>query len=171
MDFDKFKVDFGLMSEPWSDLDQTLIEMAVTRKGSFKEKFGLIDQKVLEWMGDVVLQIIVTSVIVDKLVSFENSKYFESLTKIRSQFVKNTTLYYQMQNKNLSHYLITKSDHVPIVKDIADILESILGALYYHLFYVKRDSTALLHISKWYRDFFSIDESIASVLQIINFHT
>lgn len=163
IDIAKLKLDFGLDSEPWLDMDDNLLQIAVTKRGVNKDiggTYGFVDYEVLEWLGDTVLNLIVSGAVFERIVLQKDKNNFDQLTQYRDQFVRNTTLYSQMYHKNLCQYLISKPKYKPKVKDIADVLESILGALYYHLSYIKHDTAAISKINAWYRQQFSLDKNI-----------
>ena len=153
----KIRADLNLNTDEWIDLDDDLIELSfIPRQANnnkymslinrINSKYGQKDHELLEFLGDTVLEMIITSILYDEYIINNNGKYTnvnESLlTNYRIQLVKNTTLYCHMKRKNLCSYVKTNQRSIKI-KQCADSLEAIVGVLYYHLHYIKKDPTAL----------------------------
>ncbi|MBQ8384928.1 MAG: hypothetical protein IJX45_06845 [Spirochaetaceae bacterium] len=116
-----------------------LLDQAFTRKSYATENPGTLDNEVLEFYGDRVLDLYVTRMMYQEFSSLTNrgmeSKMSEGeLSKIRSSFVNKETLARCIQSFEFQQYLyLGKSDIInevqknPSVQE--DLFEAILGAV------------------------------------------
>jgi len=92
---------------------------------NFKEKYGSNDYDRLEFLGDSVLYLITAEIL------FNNFDVVSSgdLTITRAKIVRNVSLACLMAQTSICDLVIGNPDD----KTCADIFESIVGAIYYHL--------------------------------------
>ncbi len=126
---------------PWLELPDDLLEMAfrpsniiITKKlsASLKNKYGMTNLESLEFIGDAVLELAATQIIIQKSLGSPGH-----MTEKRQQLVRNTTLFCLMTRLNLCDLTERRTKKYKI-KDCADILEAVIGVLYYYLFYIKK---------------------------------
>ena len=163
---DLVRQKFGLNVEPWSDLPDDLLIIALTKRGFptiSAEQYGFNDYETLEWLGDRVLELIATVAVFDKLVIPRDPRRFYILSKFRQHVVRNTTLFCHMADQGLCSFLQADGSYQSNIKDCADILESVIGALFYYLYYLQDDPTAFDQVSSWYRRQFPINEYLDSL--------
>lgn len=157
---ERIREAFGLNVEPWLDMDDDLIKLALSKNilnHQTNRKYGLINSEQLEWLGDSILGYMITVKLFDKIIIERKKKLYSYLSSFRNTLVRNSNLYCQMKQKNLCDFMHVK--YRPIVKDCADVLESLIGALYYYLTYVKQEP-AVVPIYNWYNKEFDIDNKI-----------
>jgi len=140
----------------WLDLPDDLIEIAfrpsnviITKKlaKSLDEKYSLTNLEVLEFLGDAVLELAVTQIIFDEAQGSPGS-----MSQLREKFVRNTSLFCLMHRLNLCG-LTARTNKPYTIKDCADILEAIIGALYYYLVYIKQDDTYMSILQDYIEDY------------------
>ena len=163
----RVEIDYIQSSIGYNFANLQLLNQAFVRKSYAAEHPEEIDNEILEFYGDRVLDMYITkslykefSSITDKgMVSMINEG---ELSKLRSSFVNKTTLSYCIQSFGFQHYLyLGKSDITNKVQDIPsvqeDLFEAILGA-------VAVDCN-------W--DFCKLDQVCKTMLQmkVINSHT
>lgn len=165
---DTIRQKLNLLTEPWLDLDDALLEIALTKTGTpvraSKQKYGFTDYEMLEWLGDVVLELMASLIIVDHVVVPRKYALYTKVGRYRQELVRNTNLFCEMNARNLCDLLRHREEYNPTIKDCADIHESLIGALYYHLHYIKADPMALPYVLHWYRLTFSPDSYLETLL-------
>lgn len=117
----------------------------------YKLTYGTFDYDRLEFLGDRVLDLVISERL---FVNYEvNSS--NALSKIKSFIVRNQTLSCLGKNLGLCN---AKTQE----KTCADIIEALIGALFYHLRITNIDN-AYDYISTWIFDYFKIE----NILQIL----
>lgn len=157
-----------LNREPWLELDDDLLRLAFTRTGKVAEtldKYGLKDAEELEWLGDSIVELIVTLDLFEKIVINRKKDAYTQLSNYRSTLVRNTNLYCYMKDRDLCQHLILCTDRELKVKDCADAFESIIGVLYFHLVYIKNDPAPFLKIHQWYNRHFNLADQINQLIK------
>lgn len=106
--------------------DARLLEQAVTHRSAAKEHYER-----LEFLGDSVLGMVISRELYDRFPEATEGE----LTRLRSQIVKGETLATLSKNLGLGEYIIfgpgeIKSGSHRRASILADILESIIGAIY-----------------------------------------
>jgi hypothetical protein len=144
----KIRTALKLDTDPWQDLPDDLIEIAfrpanviITKhlKKSLHEKYRMSNLEMLEFLGDAVLELATTQMLFDKY-SGKEFLGVKMMSNQRSKLVRNTALFCLMQRLNLCG-LTARTNRPYKIKDCADILEAIIGAMYYYLYYIKVDPT------------------------------
>lgn len=135
------------------DIPDSLLTLSLTKNKSPEIPFKIRDeQKIkygsdtyqrLEFLGDAVLELIVSDILFD---NFNVSSPGE-LTILKSKLVRNTSLMCFIDNKDMCKLTISAEVNQS-GKACADLFESIIGALYY---YLKRKSNTnpLKFLSRW----------------------
>jgi len=145
-----------LDTDIWTDLPDDLIEIAfrpssviITKKlaASLHDKYGMSNLEVLEFLGDAVLELAVTHIIFEEAQGSPGS-----MSQHREQFVRNTSLFCLMNRLNLCG-LTARTNKPYRIKDCADILEAIIGALYYYLVYIKEEDTYMSILQDYIEDY------------------
>lgn len=156
----KFRETLHLKNTVFEDIDDDLILLAITSSSvslnrEIKErlmiKYGSFNYQRLEFLGDSVLQMIITKIIYDIGGLNEGE-----MTKLRSAIVRNANLKRYYYAKKLC---MTYISHEYNDKRCADIFESILGALFVYGFW-RYGYGILDHIENWILDNFQIYEDI-----------
>lgn len=121
-----------------SIIDRDLLSMAFITRGyhlnptiadRLDEKFNSTDYEWLEFIGDAIIEIIMTT-LVTEIIGIGS---LSDAHHVRQDMVKNTTLNCLMSKKSLCKYIRGKGD----MKVCADVFEAIIGAIYWHLYYVE----------------------------------
>lgn len=163
MDINNVKLILGLEDSIWEDLDDDLLKLCFTSKSKNNvtiQEYGLKNYELLEFMGDAILETIITLILYEYF-GFSNKITEGNLTQYRSELVKNTTLYCHMNRKNLISYIIFDSSLEDLkIKQCADVLEAIIGGLFYYLNYIKNYSDSMDIIKQWYYNNFYVEESL-----------
>lgn len=103
----------------------------------------------LEWLGDSVLELVMRTY----LFQYRRNLRVGDLNDIKQKFVSNKGLYELLDKYSICE--ITSSDDV---KECADILETIIGIIYYWLLQTGEDP--IVAIMNWFLDTFELDEII-----------
>ena len=106
--------------------DLLLVALTSPNTNNKMTKYGSADYERLEFLGDAVLELIVSDIIFDEY----SLKDPGELSAFKSRLVRNSTLYCMMNDKKLCNPILSK-------KRCADMFESILGAIYYYLKQIK----------------------------------
>ena len=121
--------------------NKELLEQAFTRKSFAEENKSFDDNEVLEFIGDKVLDFLITKKLIERYGSFGffNKKFVSDfdegeLTKMRSLLVKSDSLARAIDEHQLSGFLLMGNGDIK--RDIQneshvkeDLLEAILGAI------------------------------------------
>lgn len=170
----RIKAILGLTGEPWINLDNDLILLPFIRGPSsniqdllrrLSIKYNQSSVGVPAYLGDAVLEIIATMYLFETFVINNKSRKRVdegSLSKYREALVKNATLFCHMERKNLCDEIINTPRN-PIVKVCADLVEAIVGVLFYYLHYLQHNPNALNIIYTWFKQTFYVDESLESL--------
>lgn len=169
--FEKVKGILNLNKSPFDDIRPLLLGSAFMRKAApnplrraMLSEYGWGDYETLEFVGDAVLELIITKMLFE-MGSVINSPGF--LTRSRILLVKNSTLQCFMLHKQLCKYVrpvLRGKDYTADHPDCADVFEAILGAVYYHLYYVKGMSDAIAITSRWLKETFDIHTIVNHIL-------
>ena len=133
------------------DIDSELLLLAITKSSSGYPKdlkttqiktYGSSDYERLEFLGDSVLDLIVA----EYLFNDSSVKTAGQLTQLRSKIVRNSSLSCFVNNKDICDLLVGRTSKNP--KDCADLFESLIGALYYHL-KIKQYPDSVEWIKQW----------------------
>ena len=115
--------------------NKKLLQQAFTRK-SYSNAFGGIDNEVLEFFGDRILDYAVTMDLYDRYGNINKKNEFFSvksvgdLCKIDVELVKNSNLADQITRMGLTKYIqVVSNREKSNLKNKADIFEAILGAV------------------------------------------
>jgi 23S rRNA maturation mini-RNase III len=173
----RIKNILGLNGDVWAALDNDLLLLAFIRGPSphIKDLLGRLGRKynqtsvgVPAYLGDAVLEIIATMYLFEAFIITNNSKSRRkkveegTLSQYREALVKNATLFCHMERKNLCDEIINPPRN-PNVKVCADLVEAIVGVLFYYLHYLQHLPNALSIIHDWFKQTFYVDESLASL--------
>lgn len=118
-------------------VNENLLRQAFTRR-SFGVEYGVADNEELEFIGDAVIQQIVTRVIVDQLTNCDVhhvegpfvSKYSEGdLSKLRTQFVSKEYLSNRAVFLGLDKYILYGTGDTETSGSLEDLIEAIVGAV------------------------------------------
>ena len=118
-------------------VNENLLRQAFTRR-SFGVEYGVSDNEKLEFIGDAVIQQIVTRVIVDQLTSVDVqhvegpfvSNYSEGdLSKIRTKFVSKEYLSNWAVSLGLDSYILYGTGDSKSSGSLEDLIEAIVGAV------------------------------------------
>ena len=118
-------------------VNENLLRQAFTRR-SFGAEYGVDDNEQLEFIGDAVIQQIVTRVIVDQLTVNDAfhvegpfvSKYSEGdLSKLRTQFVSKDYLSNRAVFLGLDNYILYGTGDTETSGSLEDMIESLVGAV------------------------------------------
>lgn len=160
----KIRKSLNLYDGWWNDLNDDLLTLAFIPKNSTIElpdyiykKYGFRNYELLEFFGDSVLEVIVSMIVFKELTIGQTNVNQDKLKFFRREMVRNSTLYCHGIRKNICEFL--KKDNITI-KECADVLEAIIGILYYYLYYLKNIDYAISILYDWYVHNFYIDESI-----------
>lgn len=144
-----------LDTDIWKNLPNDLIETAfrppsVIIKKDVKKKlmdqYKLSDLETLEFLGDAVLELAATQIIFEEFIGTPGK-----MTVKRQELVRNTALFCLMSRLNLCQYSARKNKPYKI-KDCADILEAVLGALYYYLSVMQKNKEAMAIMIDYIKD-------------------
>lgn len=152
--------------EEFADIDPLLLSLAFIRSSEklshaaltkIAEQYTYQNYEAFEFLGDRIIEVIVSVLLM------ELNQYFTSgsLTRIKSMLVKNSTMYCLMERYQLCNYII--GSKTPAV--CADVMEAIVGVLFYHLYYVKGMFYASLDVLTIYlkRHWF-LSENLQSII-------
>jgi ribonuclease III len=124
LDFDSFQKALNL-SIPAEEFSKAFTHT------SFKHEFKVSDQEILEFLGDAVLDLILTQELVQRFPSEKEG----TLSKLRSSLVNEKLLASLARNLNLQNLVLIgkgeyfkKTHHQDVV--LADTLEALLGVIY-----------------------------------------
>lgn len=163
----EIRESLGLYGELWDDLDNNLLTLAFIPKNSKvklkQQKYGFKNYELLEFLGDSILESITSMILFEEFVIDPKYDYNINegiMTEFKSQMVRNSTLYCHGLRKNVCKFI--KKDNIT-VKDCADIIESIIGVLYYYLYYEMNNKEALSILHDWYIENFYVDETISNL--------
>jgi dsRNA-specific ribonuclease len=120
----------------------------------YLESHGFADYQKLEWLGDSVLELIMRSY----MFQYRNSFRLGQLNDLKQKIVSNYGLHCL-----LNQYEICRLSDNEEVKQCADILESIIGILYYSL--IQQDIDPVFPIMNWFVDTFNIEEIITDLMK------
>ena len=118
-------------------VNENLLRQAFTRR-SFGAEYGVDDNEKLEFIGDAVIQQIVTRVIVDQLTANDAfhvegpfvSKYSEGdLSKLRMQFVSKEYLSKRAVELGLDEFILYGAGDSKSSGSLEDMIEALVGAV------------------------------------------
>ena len=150
---------------PWRELPDDLITLAFNQpsytprkeeRNALEQQYGTYHLEDFEVLGDAVLEMVVTELL------FYRIQGPGDLSRIRSELVRNTTLYSFMARDNLCQYI--QGQGKMTVKDCADVFEALVGALYY---WISRQNTgdAIVQVGKYLRMWWYTDNVLEKVLR------
>lgn len=134
------KKEMILPFEELKDIDNNLLLETIS-------KYGLSNYQKMEFLGDTVLDFIIT----DMIYNFFNNP--GDLTSFKSKLVRNVSLICLMKSKNLCSIIDIEKE-----KDCADFFEAIIGAIYIHL--KPRHNNPLNLIKDWLNKLFNFSSII-----------
>lgn len=114
---------------------------------------GVPDYQKLEWLGDSVLELIMRTY----MFKYRRDLKLGDLNSIKQQFVSNQGLH-----ELLAQYSICTLTDNHDVKQCADVLETIIGIIYYWLAYQGQDP--ILPLMNWFLDTFDIEDVITGLV-------
>lgn len=117
-----------------------------------KINFGSSDYERLEFLGDAILETVISEMIFDNF----NLVSEGELSEFRSKIVRNSSLSCLSKNKKLCNLIIPKK--FSNSKNCADVFEALIGAIYYYL-KTSHHPNPLRFVVKWLNtewDFISI---------------
>ena len=124
------------------------------------ENHGHKDYELFEFFGDAILESIVSMVIFEKYIINRHKKIDEgALSRYRSSLLKNSTLFCHMNRKKMC-VNIRQTHKQQTAKTCADVLEAIIGIVFYYFYYVLKLDNSLDIVKDWYIKNFYVDESI-----------
>jgi dsRNA-specific ribonuclease len=146
--------DLGLNEAPFSDLNLYFILNVFTWRSAIPvprvvsdaiRQSGAASPDTLEFIGDAVLHIVFTPIVVGKGLNVDQ------MTKYRSELERNTRLAEFATYSGMCLSLKpAKSAAKKDIKPCADIFEALVGTLFVHLFYDKKMGYASIdYISDW----------------------
>lgn len=141
----------NLNVEPWTGVPDDLLYLALIPKGKVAQfnasniwnTYKMNDNDLLEFIGDAVLDLVVAQT----LSGYDINDY----SSVLSHFVSNKTLTEFMERKYLCSSVFSVID-----KACADRFEAIIGALYFHLYYIEKRDDAIFQIELWYLKLFDV---------------
>lgn len=158
----RFKEILHFENTIFEDIDNDLLLLAITSSTAYlprmnmerlQRKFASKNYERLEFLGDSVLQMIIT-----RLVYEMGTLNPGVMSHMRSDMVKNMNLYRYLNAKRLCKSYLSRQ-YKP--KQCADVFEAILGALFIHGYYFKLRGYAVLDtIEHWLRNNFQIDNDL-----------
>jgi dsRNA-specific ribonuclease len=116
------------------------------------QKFKTSNNDQLELLGDAVLELIITDMLIDKGIIKTGE-----LSRIRSAIVRNISLICLMNDRHLCD--LTKN----VTKSCADIFESLVGALYTHLSQYNVNPIKIM--TQWMSDVWRMDFIVNYMIQ------
>jgi ribonuclease-3 len=134
----KFRENFIDNYQELKDIKDDLIILALTKDARFlpksfsnnqKNQYGSSDFERLEFLGDAVLQILISEFLFDNF----NIASPKDLTEIRSKIVRNSSLICLSNNKEICQLVISFQNVDSENKTCADVFEAIIGMIYYYL--------------------------------------
>lgn len=151
-----------------SDIDRDLLSLAFVSKGYITNnslldrldmKYNSTDYEWLEFIGDSVLEMIMTTIVTE----IAGTSSLSEAHHIRQEVVKNLTLNCLMSKKRLCKYILSRSKGN--IKICADSFEAITGAIYYHLYYHQGLGYSSLDIIKrWLIDTWDLISILESIM-------
>ena len=118
-------------------INENLIRQAFTRR-SFAKEYNVGDSEKLELLGDSVLNLIVTKIMMSHLAEMSKyipggpfrSKYSEGeLSRIRASFINKDYLSSRLDELKLDQYVLYGNDEQPSSSAKEDTLEALIGAV------------------------------------------
>jgi len=169
LDMKKIRRKLNLTDEPYKFISDDLLSLAfISKSGSsqldsrtiaeYLDKYGRTDYEHFEFLGDAILELIVTQFLSEHLP--DKNPYYQS--KYRETIVQNIVLYCKMQAKNLCSSILAP-DNYPW-KICADVHESIIGVIYYYLTSVIHRTDAFDLIYHWYIKTWDLKSTVDSVV-------
>jgi dsRNA-specific ribonuclease len=164
-----FKGILQLNKGIWKDIDPYLLILAFTHTSGIKliskdiqryqkQKYGYKDYEHFEYQGDRVLEIIITTYLMER----KDLRKISDIQKTKEYLVSNATLKQKLERKNICSEVFKTSSNKKIC---SDVFEAILGVLYYHGFYVKNLNYCVLnHLKDWLFDIWNIEECVSNLL-------
>jgi dsRNA-specific ribonuclease len=172
----KIREILGLTEEPFSEIDDNLLFLAFVSKDAnldpeFKDQmikdYGFCDYEKLEFMGDAVLEIIITIIIT----SIHKDVKPSDMSDARIALTRNTTLYCFMNKYDLCSEIIPSTRYLTL-KTCADTFEAILGAIFLDLYYSQAMLfSSLDYILMWMKRNQTFDQYIRNVIFTKNIDT
>ena len=127
---------------------QSLISLSL--KERLVEKYQSKDYDRLEFLGDAVLELLISDLL------FKKGITVGKMSKMRSVIVRNVSLICLMNDKKLCNI------NVSINKSCADIFEAIIGAVYIHL--NQYDVNPIKIMTQWFIDIWNINYIIDDII-------
>jgi len=160
------------LEEICDDIDSDLLIKALTHKSGIDTldidlknriiiKYGNVDYNDLDFIGDAALHMIHVNLVTQKIESAKMSTiYIQAL-------ISNKKFYQYMVEKDIYTCVIKQPNTTVAWKVYADVFEAIIGAIYHHLFYVKKlNYQALTYMEDWLCDQFAIEKEIKTLIQM-----
>lgn len=167
VDVSLLRVDLGLNEDPWLELDDNLLRICISKQFrthiQYTDNF-IIDDESFEWLGDTVYEYIFTIKFFNKTVLNNLPIFEDKFTNYYEQIRRNTSLFCQATQKNLCQYLIMARSS-PRIKHCADMIESILGMLFFYLVYIKKADSPFYKLAQWYDQQFNLDYQIDFIIK------
>jgi dsRNA-specific ribonuclease len=180
---DDVKEDLALNEYPFDDIDPAFILQVLTWKGANSNPSNIVRELIkksqipsadeLEFIGDGVLHIIFTMSVAKYPLSVGN------MTKFRSELERNSNLFIYATELDLCRGMNQKivnprgkmsknPNQKSAMKSCADIFESLIGAMYIHLFYGKSMRyNAIEYIEIWL-DNLGYEDMLKDLVEKIN---
>ncbi len=166
------RADLNLNSGIWKDMDGTLVLLAFTHPSALQysllpanivrnmKKYEATDYEKFEFLGDRVLDMIISDWLVRKTWKYATPKLY---SKLKSDVVKNSALECYMMTRDLCDKYVGFNVGK---KTCADIFEAIIGVLYYYLTHDNNEAyTAFFYIEQWLIQTFDLERRLDNAIQ------
>lgn len=161
---------------PWDDIPNDIILLAFVSPSGYRkllpairdelmDKYHLKNYDFFEFIGDRILSVIAINIMLDHIGhnALIDNFYQRRMTLLYQEITKNSTLYCIMKTKSLCSLIIR--DNNSSEKVCADVLEAILGGIYYYKNIIKGELDILWKLTTWYSDTFNIAYIIDSIIK------
>lgn len=161
----------GVGGTIWQNMDTDLLLAAFIHKSGkvdkdvsdrIYNKYGQINYETLEFVGDAVIHLIYTNILLEDNRNFSLSEVHH----YRSQMERNLTFYCYMNQTGLCNEIIRDERQFFGWKECADIFEAIIGALYWYGYYeLGLGYNVIPHIRDWLVNVWKIDQTLDNLVK------
>lgn len=173
---DNIREAFNLSKYPWNLIPDDIILLCFLSPSGYDllppiiakrllTNYNLKNYEFFEFVGDRVLSIVAINILFDIMGNKElaDNFYQGKLGPLFSKITKNATLNCIMQTTNLCSFIFIKEKIT--VKKCADVLEALLGGLYYYKYIINKEPDAIKQITEWFSETFNVPEVINNIIK------
>lgn len=168
----KIRENVGLIKGSLSKIPDELLILAFTPPGKEEtlgswesiviEKYNFKNSDYFEWLGDAVLELIVTDMIFEVRRTTRMAVGLRTAHEVRQQIVSNESIICMMRQKELFSFIPGWQDNT---KRIADAFEALLGAVYFYFTRIEPFNFIIREMIDWLMEFWQFRDIIFGVVK------